>query len=76
MLKQFFSLKRRTYMKNKVSFLVEVDKCNSTTAKTNKKIGNSQGSHTAGRWCKEENNNRKISQITRMQKTSDLPVIK
>lgn len=46
------------------------------TAKTNKKKGNSQGSHTADRWRKEENNNRKISQITRMQKTYDLPVIK
>lgn len=46
------------------------------TAKTNMKKGNSQGSHTADRWHKEENNNRKISQITRKQKTYDLPVIK
>lgn len=68
--KTVFALKRRTYIKNEVSFFVEVDKCNST----NKKKGNSQGSHTADRWRKEENNNRKISQITRMQKT--LPVIK
>lgn len=71
-----FSLKRRTYIKKKYHFLLKLIKVIQQTEKTNEKKGNSQGSHTANRWRKEENNNRKISQITRMQKTYDLPVIK
>lgn len=31
--KTVFSLKKRTYIKNEVSFFVEVDKCNSTNSK-------------------------------------------